>query len=116
FGFGSPYSGIQSSEQRIFNQHTGFGQPVEDLRLSCVVIAGDRYGRYLVSTPPCPLSQACIFHMFNVPPQLRHTITNTAPVQLNLCFTRTAGTNSGTTGCLTASLTGHGFTPTTQPW
>src|SRR5699024_7571235 len=107
-------SWVQRSKQRVFNKDAGLRQPVKDGRLTRVRVSRDSNRWHLVSATSSAFGDTRILHLYDVAPQLSHTVANATTVELNLGLTRTTLTNSGATGSLAASLTRHRFTPAAQ--
>src|SRR5699024_4176757 len=80
---------VQRSKQRVFNKDARLRQPVKDGRLTRVRVSRDSNRWHLVSATASAFGDMRILHMFDVAPQLSHTVANTTTVELNLGLTRT---------------------------
>ena len=105
---------VEGGKQRVFNQHTGLGDAVEQRRLTGVGVSSDSYRRHLGALAVGALGLASRLHLLDLLAQLGHAGVDATTIELDLGLTRTARTHTNTTGGLTTGLTRHGFTPTAK--
>jgi hypothetical protein len=63
-----PGRGVEGGEQRVLDQHSGAGQPVEQARLAGVGVAGDRDARDVMATALLALGVAGALHVGELAP------------------------------------------------
>ena len=112
---GPAHRRVQGGEQRVIDQDSGPGQPVEQAGLARVGVARDGHRRHLAAAPLPALDLPAHRHLGDLAAQLGDARPDPAPVSLDLGFTGPAGADAAAAGHPAAGLPGQRLTPAAQP-